>query len=71
MLNDLRPVTYINHGQVEAMGDGAHAHGNTLNQIVNAENSEVKTQIQGDRNVAIDGNVSDGDILTGDENENS
>jgi hypothetical protein len=52
------------------MGDGAHAHDSTLNQIVNAENSEVETQIQGNRNVAIDGDVSDGNIITGDQNKN-
>lgn len=70
MMSKLQPVIYINQGQVEAMGDGAHAHGNISNQIVNAENSSVETQVQGDRNIAIDGNVSDGNISTSDENNN-
>jgi len=70
MMSKLQPVIYINHGQVEAMGDGAHAHGNTSNQIVNAENSSVETQTQGDRNVAVDGDVNDGNIITGDKNNN-
>jgi hypothetical protein len=70
MLSNLQPVIYINQGQVEAMGDGAHTHGNTSNQIVNAENSSVKTQIQGERNVALDGNVSDRNISTGDKSNN-
>jgi uncharacterized protein YjbI with pentapeptide repeats len=61
--------TYNISGQVGAAGRDALVHDNTLNQIVNAENSEVKTQIQGNRNAAIDGDISDDKISTGNENE--
>jgi uncharacterized protein YjbI with pentapeptide repeats len=57
--------TYINNGQVGAMGDYAEAHDSTLNQIVNAENSSVGTQIQGESNVAVDGESSD--VISGDD----
>jgi hypothetical protein len=66
MMRDVQPVNYINNGQVQAMGDGAQAHDNTSNQIVNAENSSVDTQIQGERNIAVDGDASDNTISTGD-----
>jgi hypothetical protein len=70
MMSRLQPVIYNISGTVGAAGHNAHTHDNTFNQIVNAENSSVETQIQGDRNAAIDGNVSDGNIITGDENKN-
>jgi uncharacterized protein YjbI with pentapeptide repeats len=70
MLSEGKGDTYNISGPVGAAGRDAHAHDNTLNQIVNAENSEVKTQIQGNRNVAIDGDVNDGNISSGDKSNN-
>jgi uncharacterized protein YjbI with pentapeptide repeats len=59
--------TFINNGQAGAMGDNSQAHDSTLNQIVNAENSSVESQIQGERNIAI-ADASDSNISTGDKN---
>jgi uncharacterized protein YjbI with pentapeptide repeats len=58
--------TYNISGQIGAAGRGALAHDIHLNQIVNEANSEVKTQIQGERNIAIDGDAGESSISTGD-----
>jgi tetratricopeptide (TPR) repeat protein len=55
-------------GQAGAVGDNAHVHDNTFNQTVKAEKVKVKKQVQKKRNVAIDGNVNDSNIITGDGN---
>jgi uncharacterized protein YjbI with pentapeptide repeats len=62
----LPTIQYNNTGQVGAMGENPVAPNNTLNQIVNAENSSVGTQVQGERNLAIDGDASDSKVSTGD-----
>jgi uncharacterized protein YjbI with pentapeptide repeats len=67
MMDRLQPIIYNISGPVGAAGRGALAPDNTLNQIVNAENSSVGTQIQGDGNTAIS-DVSDSSIVIGDEN---
>jgi tetratricopeptide (TPR) repeat protein len=59
---------YKNSGQAGAVGDHADVHDNTFNQITNAENSEVKQQLQGQDNTAVGGNVNDSNIITGDHN---
>jgi tetratricopeptide (TPR) repeat protein len=59
---------YKNSGQSGAIGDHPDVHDNTFNQITNAENSEVKQQVQGQDNTAVGGNVNDSNIITGDHN---
>jgi uncharacterized protein YjbI with pentapeptide repeats len=61
--------TYNISGQAGAVGKNAHSQGNTFNQIVNDGNSNVTTQVQGERNVVIDGDASDSNIITGDQSE--
>lgn len=67
MLSNLQPVIYNISSPVGAAGHNAHTQDSNLNQIVNAENSSVETQIQGVGNTAIS-DVSDSSIIIGDEN---
>jgi uncharacterized protein YjbI with pentapeptide repeats len=62
--------TYNISGPVGNAGRGALAHDNTLNQIVNEDNSSVGTQIQGERNIAVEGDASDSNVITGNKYKN-